>query len=65
MKSVQPFVRICASCKRMQAVDGQWAMPGPTAEPLPVALISHGICPTCISRLYPEIYRTLAKEGTR
>jgi hypothetical protein len=64
MKGGRAFVRICASCKQVQEADGQWKTPEPSAKRLPAALITHGLCPACTSRLYPEIYRTLCKEVT-
>lgn len=62
MMDVQPFVRICAACKRVQDGAGGWKDPGPAVAALPATCISHGICPTCTSQLYPEIDLAMAKE---
>jgi hypothetical protein len=60
MNAVEPFTRICASCKRVHEEDGQWTAPSPIGHAL--ARVSHGICPACTKKLYPKIYGRLAQR---
>lgn len=47
-KGVTP---ICASCKSIRIEDNSWIQ---VEEYFPHIIFSHGICPTCCSKLYPE-----------
>jgi hypothetical protein len=46
--------RVCAGCRRIRDDDGHWvrvhAMPPTPGD----VLLTHGICPECMERLYPE-----------
>jgi hypothetical protein len=48
------FVVQCASCKKIK-FDGSWK-PEEVSQEIE---ISHGICPECITRLYPEYAQTI------
>lgn len=62
MNVVQPFIRVCASCKRINETNGQWITPHPLAIPLPDTQVTHGICPSCTKTLYPDLYVRLARR---
>ena len=48
------FIVQCASCKKIR-LDGSWE----PAEIKQETEISHGICPECVTILYPEYAQTL------
>jgi heme exporter protein D len=56
------LLAMCASCKRIRGEDGRW-------EPVDVYLrrhdisVSHGICPGCVDRLYPEFVDTVTQPA--
>jgi hypothetical protein len=45
---------ICCSCSRLQTHNGKWTRHAVLAEDYPNTDFSHGICPSCLRRLYPE-----------
>ncbi len=47
-KDVTP---ICASCKNIRVSKGEWI---PVEEFFDKTVFSHGICPTCCTKLYPD-----------
>lgn len=58
------LLAMCSSCKRIRDDDDSW-------EPVEVYLqrhgelsVSHGICPECALRLYPEYVATLAQPAS-
>jgi len=56
VKILTGLLPICASCKKIRDKRGEW---GPIEEYIQEhshASFSHGICPECAHRLYPEIY---------
>lgn len=46
---------VCASCRRMRDANGQWTAADPSLQTLSESEISHGICPGCAKRLYPDL----------
>ena len=63
---VQGFVPICASCKDVRQPDGGWMTIEEFIDARTGIKFSHGICPTCTERLYPEILKQInaKKDGT-
>ena len=58
------LLAMCASCKRIRDEDDRW-------EPIETYLerhgeisVSHGICPACTNRLYPEYVDALAQPAS-
>ncbi len=51
---------LCCSCFRLQ-LQGKWTDRIVAAGDYPSTEFSHGICPTCLKRLYPEVARRLAR----
>jgi hypothetical protein len=54
VKVLKGLLPICASCKRIRDDSGQWHSVESYIHTRTDADFSHGICPECISRLYPE-----------
>jgi hypothetical protein len=48
---------ICASCKKIRDDQGYWTQMEGYIRDHSEADFSHGICPECAKKLYPEIYK--------
>ncbi len=56
MKTLSGLLPICASCKKIRNDKGYWqAIEGYIGEHSE-AEFTHGICPVCVKKLYPDIY---------
>lgn len=56
VKLLSGFLPICASCKSIKDDKGFWSQVEAYIANHSEAKFSHGICPTCAKKLYPEIY---------
>ncbi len=54
VKTLRGIVPICASCKRIRDDAGYWSQVEQYVSKHTEAQFSHGICPECAKRLYPE-----------
>ena len=57
VKTLNGLLPICASCKKVRDDQGYWNQIEAYIEAYSEAQFSHGICPECARKLYPEIYR--------
>ncbi|MDA8405861.1 MAG: hypothetical protein M0T73_03235, partial [Deltaproteobacteria bacterium] len=48
------FIPICSSCKKIRDDKGYWRQVEEYVSEHSEALFSHGICPDCMKKLYPE-----------
>ena len=48
---------ICAHCKKIRDDQGYWSQAEVYVRDHTEAEFSHGICPECIEKLYPEFER--------
>ena len=55
IKTLQGFLPICASCKKVRDDDGYWQQIEKYIQDRSDAKFSHGICPDCAKKLYPEL----------
>lgn len=55
-KTLGSFLPICASCKKIREKDGTWVSIEAYISDRSETEFSHGICPECAKRLYPEFY---------
>lgn len=55
VKTLRGFLPICASCKKIRDDAGYWQKIEKYIEERSEAKFTHGICPECAKRLYPEI----------
>lgn len=62
IKTLQGIIPICASCKKIRDDKGAWNQLEAYISAHTDAAFTHGICPECARRLYPEIH--LGKEAT-
>jgi hypothetical protein len=47
---------ICAACHRIRKADGRWEVATTPAGRVLEGDVSHGICPQCAQKLYPDLY---------
>ena len=56
MKYLEGILPVCASCKKIRDEKGDWQPIEYYIHERSEAEFSHGICPECSERLYPELY---------
>lgn len=56
VKVLSGFLPICCSCKKIRDDKGYWQQIESYIKSHSEAEFSHGICPECSMKLYPEIY---------
>lgn len=57
VKRLSGMLPICASCKMIRDDKGYWSKIEAYIESHSEAEFSHGICPQCARKLYPELYQ--------
>ncbi|MDH5298922.1 MAG: response regulator [Desulfobulbaceae bacterium] len=57
VKMLSGMLPICASCKKIRDDRGYWNHIESYIESNSSALFSHGICPDCAHRLYPDLFQ--------
>ena len=62
IKTLQGFIPICASCKKIRNDEGYWQQIEQYIQERSDAQFSHGICPECIQTQYPEIAGEVLKR---
>jgi len=55
IKTLKGFLPICASCKRIRNDEGYWQQIEAYIKEHSEAEFSHGICPECGKKLYPDL----------
>ena len=55
VKQLIGILPICASCKKIRDDEGYWKEVETYISDHSEAQFSHGICPDCMRKLYPEI----------
>ena len=59
VKQLSGFLPICSSCKRIRDDKGYWNQIESYISSHSEAQFSHGICPECVKKLYPEQYESI------
>ncbi len=57
MRHMEGILPVCASCKRIRDGKGSWHQIESYIQDASEAQFSHGICPDCAERLYPELVK--------
>ncbi len=57
IKKLRGFLPICANCKKIRDDKGYWTQVEVYISSHSETEFSHGICPECAERLYPQLYR--------
>jgi hypothetical protein len=55
IESLQSFLPICANCKKVRDDQGYWQQVESYISEHTGAELTHGICPDCMKKLYPEL----------
>jgi len=55
VKLLSGFIPICASCKKIRDDQGFWSQVEAYISKHSEAKFSHGICPDCVRKLYPDL----------
>lgn len=63
VKTLSGLLPICSNCKKIRDDTGYWKDVETYISQHSTAEFSHGICPDCMQKLYPEQYETLVKKG--
>jgi hypothetical protein len=59
------IISICCGCGSVRNGPGSWDRSIDFRRTLPSNRLSHGICPGCVERLYPEMAAILAEKAGR
>lgn len=62
VKKLSGMLPICASCKKIRDDKGYWTQVETYIRDRSEAEFTHGICPECTKKLYPEIYEEIYKK---
>lgn len=64
IKILKGILPICASCKKIRDKEGDWNHIEDYLSEHSEAKLTHGICPDCLTRLYPELSDTHINKAT-
>ena len=62
IRTLEGLIPICASCKKIRNDNGYWEQVEQYIQLHSSANFSHGICPECIKKLYPDVAAKMGKE---
>jgi hypothetical protein len=57
IRTLRGMLPICSSCKKIRNDDGYWEQIDVYIRDHTEAEFSHGICPECAKKLYPQYYK--------
>jgi preprotein translocase subunit YajC len=57
VKTLSGLLPICSSCKKIRDDKGYWQKVEVYIRDHSEAELSHGLCPECAKKLYPEVYK--------
>jgi len=61
IETLHGMLPICASCKKIRDDGGYWSQIEEYIQAHSKAVFSHGLCPDCMRKLYPELYEEKAQ----
>jgi len=62
VKQLSGFLPICSSCKKIRDDKGYWNQIESYIQARSEAQFSHGMCPDCMKKLYPDYYRDVEND---
>jgi DNA-binding response OmpR family regulator len=62
IETLRGILPVCAGCKKIRENDGEWIALEEFISKHTEADVSHGMCPECVSRFYPEMARRILKR---
>jgi len=63
VKTLSGLLPVCSSCKKVRDDKGYWSQLDAYISQHSEAEISHGLCPDCAKKLYPEYWEKMNKEN--
>ena len=63
IRMLEGFLLICANCKKIKNKEEQWEQIEKYIMEHSQAEFSHGICPECTQKLYPDFYNATLKKA--
>jgi AmiR/NasT family two-component response regulator len=63
VKTLNGLLPICAACKKIRDDRGYWRQVEQYVSEHSEATFTHGICPSCCQKLYPELYDQMRANG--
>lgn len=63
VRTLQGFLPICANCKKIRNDKGYWQAVEVYVQEHSDAQFSHGICPDCLRKLYPEFADSIIESN--
>ena len=57
VKLLSGLLPICASCKKIRDDKGYWQQVEEYVSDHSEAIFSHGLCPECLKKMYPDFYQ--------
>jgi hypothetical protein len=64
VKTLSGLLPMCSSCKKIRDDQGYWSQVEVYISDHSEAEVSHGMCPDCAKKMYPEIYKKI-NEGKK
>lgn len=58
VKTLRGIIPICAHCKKVRNDQGYWKQVELYIQDHSEATFSHGLCPDCVAKHYPDVFRT-------
>ena len=65
IKTLQGIIPICAGCKKIRDDMGYWEQVESYISKHTEAIFSHGVCPECVKKLYPEFCKDMEVDTTK
>lgn len=65
IKTLKGLIPICAWCRRLRDDKGYWKMVETYIEEQTEATFTHGICPECLKKTDPALFKEMEKERRR
>jgi ABC-type amino acid transport substrate-binding protein len=62
IKTLQGIIPICSHCKQIRDDKGLWNQLEAYIHDHSDALFTHGICPDCVQKFYPDIHKRMAEK---
>lgn len=62
IKTLKGLLPICFSCKQIRDDKGYWNQIDTYIRDHTEAELTHGICPACVQKLYPDLYPELSRD---
>jgi hypothetical protein len=63
IKTLSGLLPICASCKKIRDDKGYWNQIETYIKNHSDATFTHGICPDCMEKLYPDVYEIMQAKN--